>query len=291
MKKSLLLTVIASSFVLAIMISGCQSKRSTPSTPSSPATATATSTPSSPPTATATATADTGVGYITGTVTLPGSKSGEELKVFIVNNLIDVVNNQINSMKVALDTQTSVAFSLTATAGTYYVIAAVMPSVGPPALGDYVGIYGATYPAFPAARNVTVHGGLTTTADVAAQTVVNSISGTITFPAAVSATPHYYFVIMKQTAASFVTGQNIFGDENGIIGMVPLGSTTSPSATSITYSIPILIPGSYVISVLVDSTNNGEIISTGDFVGTFTTGVLDPADNYTNQNFTLTTQP
>jgi len=239
--------------------------------------------------ATATAGAGAGIGTISGTITLPASLSGEYLQIlaFTGSSILAVANGNGPQEEIQLGSATSIPYSITVTAGaSYFVLAATTANSngGPPSVGDDVGIYGGTYPAsFPSSPNVAVTKNTTTSGiSFTMGTVSNTINGTITLPASV--TSKNYIVAVYSSAQSFVDGQNF--DNNGDIG----DTSGTVTGNTITYTIPALLPGTLYVSAWVDNDSNGQI-STGDYVGNFSLGNITPANNYINENFTLTTQP
>jgi hypothetical protein len=239
--------------------------------------------------AAATATALAGqVGTVSGTLTLPSAKNGESWGVAIVHNILDVTSQTgpINSTSGVLGMATSIPYSMTATAGTYYVLAYTMPSGsnGGPVLGDFVGIYGTVYPAIPSSANVTVTKNNTTTANITMGTISNSVSGTVTLPASISSMCGY-LVVIPVNQPSFVNGTDLNNFGDGSVG--GYGGAIS-SGNQIAYTIPIIFPGSFYMEAVVD-VDNSSTISTGDYVGS-TPITLNPANNQT-KNFTIGTQP
>lgn len=233
--------------------------------------------------ATATAIANS-LGTVSGTVTLPGAKPGENYQVILVKNISDVSNGPAN-MQVGgiLGTETSIQYTIpNVPAGSYFVIAATMGSNGAPTFGDYVGICGYTYPAFPASANVPVTAGNTTTANVTTVAVSRAISGTITLPASVVTAPVNFQVMIYTTQQPFIDGSGMFSD-GGTLGGTGGQITNDISGT---YTIPLLLPGTYYLEAWVDI-NGGQNIAAGDYVYSTTITVGNPITDL-NGDITLT---
>jgi hypothetical protein len=223
-------------------------------------------------------------GTVQGTLTLPSAKNGDSYGIVIVNDIYNVVGSMaVNATTGTLGSSTSVPYTLIAPAGTYYVFAYTAASMFTgPTFGDFMGIYGTVYPAFPSSPNVTVTKNHTTTANITMGTVTNSVSGTLTLPATISTTTNYIVAIVSG-APSFVDGQsyNSFNSVTSYQGVVSSGN-------QISYTLPNLLPGPFYVAAVVD-VDNSTFISTGDYTGSAPI-TLNPANNQT-KNFTLTTQP
>jgi len=181
---------------------------------------------------------------------------------------------------------TSVPYSITAPAGTYFVLAGSSPSQGAPTFGDCVGSYNASYPAFPASANVTVIAGQTTSnVNISANTVTNSIAGTVTLPASITVSNTNYLIAVSKTIPVFTDGQS-FNDNNTIGETI----STVSGGNTISYSLANLLPGSFYIEAYVDTDGSGTV-SAGDYAGYAGPFTIDPANNYSGKNFTLSTQP
>ena len=234
--------------------------------------------------ATATAIAQS-LGTISGTVTLPGTKPGENYQVIIVKNIQDVSSDSA-SIKIGgvLTTNTSISYTVNnVPAGTYFVLAATMPSNGAPAAGDYVGICGATYPSFPSSPNVVVTANSTVTANVTTSAVSNQVSGTITLPSAIVTAAIPFQVMLYTSQQAFVDGTPMNTDQGTMGGTN--GAITND--ISCTYSLPLLLPGTYYIEVWID-VNGGQNIQAGDYTYSGTIQVANPIINITNDiNLTI----
>jgi hypothetical protein len=319
MKKSLMI-LAGVLFILFVIISGC--KKSSPSSPgatdsptinatetaaaletagpSAQATATAaaqqtltaqaTATAKAQETATAeaqaTETAVAAPGTISGTIIFQTSETGKQLFVGVLHNIDDIIGNPVEQISSIIGASTSVPYSITAPAGTYFVLAGSSSSQGAPAFGDCVGSYNASYPAFPASANVTVIAGQTTyNVNISANTVTNSIGGTATLPAAITVPNTNYFIAVTRTIPVFTDGQSF--KDNSTAGEI---QSMVSSGNTINYSLANLLPGSFYIEAFVDNDGSGTV-STGDYVGYAGPFTIDPASNYTGKNVTLSTQP
>jgi hypothetical protein len=233
--------------------------------------------------ATATAIAQS-LGTISGTVTLPGTKPGENYQVIIVKNLQDVSNNS-SSIQISgiLGTNTSIPYTVNnVPAGTYFVLAATMPSNGAPVAGDYVGICGATYPSFPSSPNVVVTANSTITANITTVAVSNQVSGTIYLPSAIVTAAIPYQVMIYTSQQAFVDG-NPMNTDQGTMGGTGGVITNDISAS---YTVPLLLPGTYYIEVWVD-VNGGQDIEAGDYTYSGPIQVGNPIVNI-NKDINLT---
>jgi hypothetical protein len=228
--------------------------------------------------ATATAIAQS-LGTISGTVTFPGTKPGENYQVIIVQNLQDVSNDSL-SIKISgvLGTETSITYTANnIPAGTYFVLAATMPTNGAPVIGDYVGICGATYPSFPSSPNVVVTANSTVIANVNTVAVSNQVSGTIYLPSPIVTAAIPYQVMLYTSQQAFVDGSPMnssYGTMGGAGGVI----TNNISAP---YSIPLLLPGTYYIEVWID-VNGSQYIQAGDYTYSGTIQVANPIININN---------
>jgi|GEM_PF-2054031 hypothetical protein len=221
--------------------------------------------------ATATAIANS-LGTVSGTVTLPGTKPGETYQVILIKNITDVASGSSNiQVSGILTTNTTIPFTITnVPAGSYFLIAATMSSNGAPTFGDYVGVCGTVYPSFPSSANVVITGGNTTTDNITAAAVSKAISGTITLPSPVVTAPVNFQVMIYTSQQSFTDGSQMFSD-GGTLGGTG-GQITSQSAT---YTIPLLLPGTYYLEAWVDM-NGGSNIMAGDYVYSTTITIGNP---------------
>jgi len=120
---------------------------------------------------------------VTGSITLPAAQTGKTIMVAFYSSLADL--GSPNNTFTGTCTSNPMPYSLTVSAGSYYIIAVVDVDNNSmylsPNAGDYVGVYGVTWPAWPASKNAAVS--TTTSAfDLTLVTAVNNISGTITIP-------------------------------------------------------------------------------------------------------------
>jgi len=146
-------------------------------------------------------------------------------------------------------------YSVTVTGGTYYVYAFLdLNYNGIPEPLEYFGVYGATYPAYPGAPNVSVNGGIIT-ADITMVSATANCYGTITLPA--DGAGNTYTIIA-----------DLDGDGNTTDDFITMVSSTV-SGTSLPYLILIPFPCSFYIYCVVDMDGSGGSPNTGDFVGIY----------------------
>jgi len=245
-----------------------------------------------------TATAIANVGVISGTVTIPGAKPGEAYFIQAVTSLLNIGANATNSSFGVLAGQTSIPYSMTVPAGTYEVIFSTLPvnnlvyGLGGPGFGDYAGVAGSTYPSFPAGANVTVATGQDVTENITGVPITSGISGTVTLPAAVSA-PEYYTVSLFMVKPTFTDSASF----NSSASMMATYSGYITSGNTISYNLPLVLPGAEYIGAIVDlqSSDNAmgqTIIAAGDYTGYVgPVYILSTASSVTGENFTLSTQP
>lgn len=248
-------------------------------TPTNTFTSTTTYTPTNTPT---TAT----FGTVSGNLILPAVQNGKNWSVIIDNDL-----NPLNGAYQNLGTcgsSTTVPYSVTAPAGTYYVYAKVDANAtgdGGPDAGDYFGSYGATYPNFPSSPNVTVtNGSLTTGKDINLQIGNANVTCVVNFPADAGGADGVCF------ADTDLDGGNGFlsKDYQQII-----------NGTSYTFHLCVPLPGNYYLVAFIDKVDPPDIYSgpqTGDYLGAYGQPSpimvnINPANNYSFTFNTTIAQP
>jgi hypothetical protein len=235
-KLSYVFVLVLSAFLLSAFGTGCKS--SSPSAPNS-----------SPTPVTVT---------VTGNVTMPALQAGKTLQVSFYSSLTDL-SKPDNSFTTAC-TGTVMAYSLTVSAGSYYAVAVVATSYPGrlvPVAGDYVGVYGKTWPAWPASPNALVSA-TNSAFDLSLSTAANNVSGTITIPA--DKTGKIFYVILDQDTSP--------GTQN----WTAIEMETCPSGTAIPYGMVAVVPGTYYLYGAVVSSMAPP--STGDYFGFY--GVSSP---------------
>jgi hypothetical protein len=153
-------------------------------------------------------------------------------------------------------------YSLTVSADSYYVIASVIGSnpIPIPYAGDYVGVYGTTWPAWPASANAVVSAA-NTTFDLTLVTAQNNLSGTMTIPADQTGKV-FYITLDPDTNGG---NSNYAGFE----------MWACPSGTSISYGMVVIVPGTYYLYGGVNASGtSGNGPQPGDYFGFY--GVTAP---------------
>jgi len=244
-------------------------------TPTDTFTPTLTYTPTNTPT---TAT----YGTISGNLILPAAQNGKRWSV--------LVDNDLNPMNGAYENEgicgssTTVPYSVTAPAGTYYVYVWVDANgtgdEGADA-GDYFGSYGATYPNFPSSPNVTVTNGSSTTGkDITLKVGNANVTCVVNFPADAGG------------ADGACLADN---DLDGGNGFLSKDYQQVINGTSYTFHLCVPLPGNYYFLAFIDKVDPPDINSgpqTGDYYGAYgqpmpVTVNINPANSY---SFTFSTQ-
>lgn len=245
--------------LLAVIIvnlqTGCASKG-----PAAPANAPAPGTPTATPTATVTSTA-TAVIVVTGNITMPALQTGRTIRVSFYSSLADL-SSPDNSFT-GTCTANPMPYSLTLSAGSYYAVAVVdvdnnSMTLSPNA-GDYAGVYGAVWPAWPGAKNAAVSAS-STAFDISLVTAGNNITGTITIPA--DQTGKQFWVLLDQDT------------NGGNSNYAAIEMVACPAGTAIPYGMVVLIPGTYYLYGGVNVDNSNGPPNSGDYIGFY--GVSAP---------------
>ncbi len=193
-------------------------------------------------------------GTIAGTLTgLPDSNG---YYVMYVDTDLNMGNGIVTKVEGSYTGAGSQAYSVTVTGGTFYVYAILDVNYnGIPDVGDYLGVYGATYPSYPTNKNVSVNGN-TATAYISMASAIVNMYGTITLPASVMNKQYRIIVDLDGNLATtndFLTGE---------IAMV--------AGDTINYSIVEPFPTTVYIYCYVDVDDSGDL-NTGDYVGIYQT--------------------
>lgn len=219
-------------------------------------------------------------GTITGNLILPAAQNGDMWWIGVDDDL-----NPLNGLKANAEglcgASTNVPYTINnVPAGTYYVYAWIDANgsqMDGCDVGDYFGVYGATYPNFPGAPNVTVIGGNTTSNININMGVGNAnVTCKVNFPG---------------DAAGADGGCVVDNDTDGGNGYLSLHFVPSfPSGTSYTFQLCVPLPGTYYIYSLVDKVDPPDINQgpqSGDYFGQYPTAVyIIPSNNY---SFTFNT--
>ncbi len=262
MKKLLLFMLV---FFMIILISVDCSKKSQSTTPNTPV---ATATPVG--------------GTISGNIILPAAELGVTWQVLVDTDMN--FNNGITNMVVGICPlgATSIPYSVTAPAGTYYVYALVKTAgalTSPPIAGDLLGWDGALYPASPSSAGVI----LNSQQQLAGQNITmvaatSNVSGTITMPANANGLP--IILIISPTTNPAVA--------EFYVNVTPVAGMTG---TTYNYSTLCYMPGSFYITAQVSGDGSGlpRPPKTGDYVGQSVQETMDPTLSNGPYNFSLTT--
>lgn len=255
-------------------------------TPSMTETSTPTSTATGTATPTATPTSTPAPGSVVGNLLLPSSQSGFTYQV-LVDNDINYANGVVNMTVGTCPAATTIPYSMTVSAGTYYVYAVIKSASAPtmpPIAGDYLGVNGATYPAYPASANVVVNWGMTTGGtDINMILAANNVYGTMTMPA-------------NSNGMNILIALDDDGNvSNGGIVTLEIKQISGMTGTTYNYSTLCFVPGSFYIFAMVDNDASGlpGAPTTGDYLSFTPTGpvTIDPAMMNGPHNLTLTTMP
>jgi len=241
-KQFSVLAVVLLFVLLSSFESGCKSN--------SPAAPAPTSVPTSAPTPTPVTVT------VTGNVTMPALSAGKTMKVSFYKSPADL-SSPVNSISVAC-TSNPMPYSLTVSADSYYVIAYVIGNINfpIPSAGDYLGVYGAIWPAWPASANAVVSAA-NTAFDLTLVTAANNLSGTMTIPA--DQTGKTFYVLLDPDTNG--GNSNYAGFE----------MSTCPSGTSISYGMVVIVPGTYYLYGGVGVVASG---TSGNYFGFY--GVTSP---------------
>lgn len=198
-----------------------------------------------------------GTGTISGTLTLPAGQNGKSLTLMLDMDLIVENGNEI-AVFATVVASTSVSYTFTGVpVASYFIFGATAAAMGPPAVGDSVGVYGTTFPAFPASPNVAVTSGGTTTANITFATAVNNLSGRVYLPAAVTGMRSYGVVV----------DTDMDGGNGGQMGLAAGVITTG--ATYFDYSLFLPVPGNYYVYAIVDEASPYDLFANGPGCGDF----------------------
>jgi hypothetical protein len=249
-------------------------------------TCTDTAIPPATDTATATATTTPAYGTITGNLVLASAQGGYTYEVLVDTDLNfsnGIINLAVGTCPAALN----VPYSVTVPAGTYYVYAMIKTASAPqypPAAGDYLGTFGATYPAFPASANVSAAlGAVTSGIDIDMVLAPGNLHGTLIMPANADG---------KNMLIALDDDGNV---ANGGISVLDLITISGMAGNTYVYDILCPFPGTYYIFAMVDNDATGlpGAPTTGDYLSFVPSGphVIDPSISNGPFNVTLTAFP
>lgn len=223
-----------------------------------------------------------GWGTVSGTVTIPDGHTDKYLMLMIDVDLNPNNGNTVGEYSMSIGDEKSPAYMVeNVPAGTYYIYTVVLTQGGPPLSGDALGVYGATYPAFPGSANAVVLAGETLTANITAVTAAANFSGRVHMPASVPA-GRKWAVIVGYNAS--VENPDAFVVASGDI------NTTN---NYFDYSLLLPLPGQYFVYSIIDSAMPDDLftngISCGDYFGFYNIPMpvyFTPGANNTNINIT-----
>jgi len=228
-----------------------------------------------------------GSGMVSGTIILPNDwKNGYQYRIFIFSDFSSA-NLQNPAISGTVGSSLTIPYSFETTVGNYYIMAVTAPqgSAFNPGVGDLAGIYGAIYPSMPAFQNVSIFKDQITYADLTMTSAINAVSGTISFSPALSS--HASYKITLQTSSPSFTVGSPFND-SVILGEVQ--STAAGGSSSISYSLPIIFPGTgCYVSAFVDIYGDGNVWG-NDYDGSSTAVSIAPNTNSPNVNFIIAQQ-
>lgn len=257
MKKTTLL------FIIVLIIFAFASCKNSPTTADTTPTGTATNTaviPGGTVTIAPTSTPNPS-GNLSGNLTLPAAASGKTFQVIVFSSIADLISGGTTyNFSGVCGASTTIAYGpIAVPTGTYFVIGVVDNdnSGQAPTVGDYIGVYGTTYPTWPGAANVVIADATPVTANITLATANKNLSGTLTLPYAVAG--RTYVVILDS-------------DTNGGNGHVTAEFGVCGTSTSVSYSMLSPLPGTFYLYAIVDITGfltgGGGPIS-GDYYGIY----------------------
>jgi hypothetical protein len=217
-------------------------------------------------------------GTVSGTINVPAGQAGKDMKVVIDMDFSPDNPNTLAQITLTVTDNSAHTYDYTFTGiptGTYYVYTACMNHNSPLLPGDALGVYGSTYPSFPASRNVTVNNGAITTANITMVVATANVTGRMYLPGN-AAGKTYYVVIDSDTN----------GGNNGQVGMAyGIVPTSNPY---VDYSMVLPLPGNWYIYGGVDMDGSGGAPNCGDYFGFYSYPdpvYMTPAGNNSNMNF------
>jgi hypothetical protein len=225
-------------------------------------------------------------GTISGNIVLPTdeAQNGMTWEVLVDTDL-NHANGVTNIGLGTCGTNESVPYSITVAAGSYYVYAVVKTQsqlTYPPIAGDYVGVRGTDWPAYPASSNVTVVNGQTSSGtDINMVMASNNVYGTLTMP--LNADGLDYLIMMDND-----------GDgSNGGVDYLDFQIVAGMSGTTYDYGALALFPGTWYIVAQVDVNTSGlpGNPAGGDYAGLTGPHVMDPTTINGPFDITLSTMP
>jgi len=262
MKKTQILIYL---IILFFIIVGC-SRKDNPISPESSITFTPTNTSTTPinsPTITYTP------GVINGTLNLPASAEGKNYYIYLFD-IFTSFSNADASVSGVCSSGTSVSYSIIAPPGSYYLVVFIDTDNNgvllSPNAGDYVGVYGATWPNWPANANVTISEGGVLNCDIDLVTGFNNVMGTITLYPYVQTSNKFSYIFID-TDSDPSNSNSVVNGTVFILGGVQ----------DIDYSLLVLVPGIYYLYAIVDMDDSGTFNS-GDQRGYY--GVCSPCSGY-----------
>ncbi len=244
--------IYISIFIVFFIIFSC-SRKDTPLSPEisetfTPTSAPASGTPTIGPTFTCTP------GIINGTLNLPSSAQGKNYYIYLFDTFTGFANADAGISGIC-GTENSVPYSIAVPPGNYYMAVFVdMDGDGFPGAGDYVGVYGATWPEWPVSANITISEGEVLNYDLDLVTGFNNVTGTINLYEAAPNEICQIFIDIDttQTNSNYVARKNVFVME----GVLSAG-----------YSLLVLVPGNYYVYAGIDLDESGLPFTTPDQFG------------------------
>ncbi len=196
-------------------------------------------------------------GSISGNITLPSGQTGKNIMVVVDMDFNPGNGNELDQYSGTVSGSPH-AYSISGLpVGTYYVYGATVVGGGAPAIGDSVGVYGATFPSFPGSRNVSVTNGGNTNANLTYVAATANFSGRVYLPSAVTG----------MRACGVVIDTDIDGGNGGQVGMYAGIVTTGQAYFD--YSLFLALPGSYYVYAVVDEGAPYDMLTNGPKCGDF----------------------
>jgi hypothetical protein len=188
---------------------------------------------------------------VSGNITIPSVQTGKNIWVRFYSSLADLSSPDHAFGTVC--TSNPAPYSLIVKEGSYYIVSFVDVDNNQMATaGDYAGVYGVTWPAWPASKNAAVSASADSF-DITLAVTSNNLTGTITIPA--NQTGKQFWVLLEPDT------------NGGNSNYAGFQMSTCPAGTEVPYSMVVLIPGTYYLygGVNVDSSSGPP--NAGDYIG------------------------
>ncbi|MCX8094360.1 MAG: hypothetical protein N3E50_09390 [Candidatus Goldbacteria bacterium] len=206
---------------------------------------------------TSTATVIPSYGTVKGTLNLPTPAVGKNYYIYLFDSFEGFSHAEATTYGVC-GAGVSIPYSITVSAGSYYMVVIIDTDNNGMSLspnpGDYVGVYGVTWPQWPVSANVIISNGQILNYDIDLVTGFANVSGYVNV---YSMAPGKNFYIFVDNDTNPVNSNHV-AYSNIIL---------SDGVLSVDYSLLVLIPGTYYIYAGVDVNDSGLPFNSGDQLG------------------------